>query len=101
MWRPPHLEYATCEYYLAAAQLVLATIGLGVTLRPRDFGQVLRAPLSLGLVFVIQLVLTPPLALALDWVFRLPPGFALGLVLMAAMPVGAMGGIFVHLGRGN
>src|SRR5205085_2098214 len=76
MWRPPNLEYATCEYYLAAAQLMLVTIGLGVTLRPRDFGQVLRAPLSLGLVFVIQLVLTPPLALALNWVFRLPPGFA-------------------------
>jgi BASS family bile acid:Na+ symporter len=95
------IDYATCEYCLAATQLVLATVGMGVALRPRDFGQVLRTPRALVLVFVAQLLLTPPLALALDAAFDLPPGFALGMVLMAAMPVGAMAGIFVHLGRGQ
>jgi BASS family bile acid:Na+ symporter len=52
-------------------------------------------------VFVAQLVITPPLALALDVALDLPDGFALGMVLMAAMPVGAMAGIFVYLGRGH
>ncbi len=53
------------------------------------------------LVFVGQLLLAPPLAMAFDVAFDLPKGFALGLVLMAAMPVGAMASIFVHLGGGH
>jgi bile acid:Na+ symporter, BASS family len=96
-----NVDYATCEYFLAAAQLVLATVGMGVGLRPRDFAQVLRSPRALGLVFVVQLALTPPLALGLALAFRLPSGFALGMVLMAAMPVGAMAAIFVYMGRGS
>jgi BASS family bile acid:Na+ symporter len=101
MWPFARFDYAAFEYYLAATQLVLATLGMGVALRPRDFGQVLRTPRALLLLLAAQLVLTPLLALAVDAAFRLPQGFALGLVLMAAMPVGAMAGIFVHLGRGR
>ncbi len=95
------IDYATCEYCLAATQLVLATLGMGVALRPRDFGGVVRSPRALALVFVAQLILAPPLAIAFDVAFDLPKGFALGLVLMAALPVGAMAAIFVHLGRGH
>lgn len=99
---PLNVDYATCEYFLAVTQLVLATIGMGVGLRPRDFGQVLRAPRALALVFVVQLLLSPLLALGLALAFPLlPPEFALGMVLMAAMPVGAMAAIFVYLGRGS
>jgi BASS family bile acid:Na+ symporter len=95
------IDYATYEYCVAATQLVLATLGMSVGLRLRDFGQVLCSPRGLALVFVAQLFVSPLLALAIDIGFDLPPGFALGLVLMAAMPVGAMAGIFVHLGRGH
>jgi BASS family bile acid:Na+ symporter len=94
-------SYASCEYTLAAAQLVLATLGMGVRLRPRDFVQVLRAPKALFLVLGAQLVLAPLVALALAKCLPLPQGFVGGMILMTAMPVGAMANIFIHLGRGN
>ena len=68
------LDYPTCEYFLAATQLVLATLGMGVTLRPRDFASVLASPRALALVFVVQLLLAPLLALAIGAALELPPG---------------------------
>src|SRR5438045_6401340 len=94
-------DYPSCEYFLAIAQLVLATLGMGVTLQPRDFGHVVRAPRALALVFIVQLLLAPLLALLIGAALELPLGFVLGMVLMTAMPTGAMAGIFVYLGRGH
>src|SRR5207237_10570920 len=95
------LDYPTCEYFLAATQLVLATLGMGVTLRPRDFASVLASPRALALVFVVQLILAPLLALALGAALELPPGVRLGLVLVAAMPTGALAGSCVGVGGGR
>jgi BASS family bile acid:Na+ symporter len=94
-------DYPTFEYLLAATQLVLATLGMGVTLRVSDFGRVLGSPRGLALVFGGQLVLTPLLAISLNALFDLPQGFLVGMVLMAAMPSGAMSSIFVYLGHGH
>jgi BASS family bile acid:Na+ symporter len=94
-------DYPTFEYFLAATQLVLATLGLGVTLRPRDFGRVLGSPRALVIIFAGQLLLTPLIAIAVNWLFDLPQGFVVGMVLMGAMPTGAMASIFVYLGRGH
>jgi BASS family bile acid:Na+ symporter len=95
------MDYATLEYLLAATQLVLVTLGMGVQLRVADFGSVLGAPRGLVLVFIGQLVLTPLIALAIDAIFGLPRGFALGMVLIAAMPAGTLASLIVYFGRGH
>lgn len=95
------LDYASCEYYLAAAQLVLATLGMGVSLKVTDFWQVLRAPKAIALVLAAQLFLAPLMVWALASGLSLPPGIVPGMVLMMAMPVGALANIFCYLGRGN
>lgn len=96
-----HFDYASCEYVLAAAQLVLATLGMGVNLRPRDFAHVLRTPKGFVLVLALQLVAAPLVAVALSNCVSLPAGFMAGMILMTAMPVGAMANLFIYLGRGN
>ena len=95
------LDYASCEYYLAATQLVLATLGMGVSLKVTDFGQLLRAPKAIALVLAAQLFLAPLMVMALASGLSLPPGIVPGMVLMMAMPVGALANIFCYLGRGN
>jgi BASS family bile acid:Na+ symporter len=95
------LDYATLEYFLAATQLVLITIGMGVKLRAADFGRVLCAPRGLALVFIGQLVLTPIIAIGVDAFFSLPHGFAVGMVLIAAMPTGTLASVLICFGRGH
>lgn len=97
-WR---IEYRDYEYYLSATLLICAMFGMGLTLRPRDFLNLLRAPAGVVLVLTIQVLLSPLLALGLSWLFQLPTGVALGLLLVAAMPGGLFSNILTHFGQGN
>jgi BASS family bile acid:Na+ symporter len=89
------------EGTLAAAQLVLAMLGMGATLRPADFGEIRSRPQTLVIVLVAQYILFPLLALLFAQMFSLPKGIALGLLVLAVMPSGAMSNLITHLGLGN
>jgi bile acid:Na+ symporter, BASS family len=94
-------HYAAYEVWFARAQLILFMLGLGVHLQVRDFIHVLRWPRSFLLGLVGHLAVIPLVAVALNELFALEPRFALGLILVAAMPGGGMSKVFVFLGRGN
>jgi BASS family bile acid:Na+ symporter len=94
-------HYAAYEYHLAAAQLVLAMLGMGATLKPGDFWAVARTPQRVGLALLVQFGVVPLAATLLCAALNLPPGIAVGLVLVAAMPSGSISNIYTHLGRGN
>ncbi len=89
------------EYPLALCQLVLFMTGMGATLRLADFTRIAREPRSLLTALAYQYVAVPALAVALNHLLRLPSGVAIGLVLIAALPGGAMAKFFTYLGRGN
>lgn len=93
--------YPRLEYLLAAAQLVLAMVGMGATLTVRDFLDVFKSPRGLSFGILAQLLLVPALAWGVAGILGMPPGVATGLVLVAAMPGGAMSNVFTYLGRGN
>lgn len=82
-------------------QLVLALLGMGATLALADFAQIVKNPRALVLGLVIQLVLVPLLAVVFIAVFGLDPGWAVGLVLIAVVPSGALGNLMTFIGRGN
>jgi len=94
-WYPQH------EYHFAQLQLVLFLLGMGATLTPRDFVEVVRQPRSLLAGAAAQFLLTPLLALLVNQVADVEPGIAVGLVLVAAMPGGTLSKVFTYLGRGN
>lgn len=93
--------YLRHEYWFAAIQLALAMLGMGATLRIRDFFAVFTRPAALLLGLVLQVVLVPLIAWRLIVDLDPVPGVAVGLALCAAIPGGTMSNVFTFLGRGH
>lgn len=94
-------NYADYEYHVSMALLVCAMAGMGATLTVRDFQQVFRSPVAMILTVVVQVLITPWLALGIAWLFALPPGIGIGLLLVSALPGGLFSNLLAYLGRGN
>ncbi|MFO0801909.1 MAG: bile acid:sodium symporter [Gemmataceae bacterium] len=93
--------YPAYEEHFAQVQLVLFMLGMGVTLRVEDFAKVVRRPRSLAVALLIQVAVSPLIAVGISQAFGLTGGIAVGLVLTAAMPGGALAKALVVLGRGS
>lgn len=89
------------EHLLASLQLAFAMLGMGALLAPRDFVDVARRPVALGVGLGVQLGAVPLLAFALGRALDLPPGIVAGLALVAAVPGGTLSNLVTHLGGGN
>ena len=89
------------EHALASLQLTLAMLGMGMTLRPRDFADIVVSPSSVVLILIGQMILAPLLAIGISKAMGLPSGIAFGLIVITAMPGGALSNIYAYLGRGN
>ncbi|MCK5873213.1 MAG: bile acid:sodium symporter family protein [Alcanivoracaceae bacterium] len=83
------------------AALFLIMIGMGLTLTPKDFREVLIAPKATLFGLVAQVLIVPLAAFALAWVMQLDPLLAVGLVIIAACPGGTTSNIFTYLGGGD
>jgi BASS family bile acid:Na+ symporter len=93
--------YIHYEYWFAAPPLGLAMLGMGATLRVRDFTAIARDPRGVLIGMALQLIAVPALAALFLTVFELDPGVAIGLALCAAIPGGTMSNVFTFLGRGH
>lgn len=94
-------SYPDYEIWFARLQLICFMLGMGVNLAVGDFSRVLGRPRSLLIGLAGQVVLTPLLAVAVNYLFSLDSAIALGLIMVAAMPGGSLSKVFVYLGRGN
>ena len=92
----PHIEYP-----LAATQLILSMAGMGATLSVAEFQGILRRPYPIAFVSVLQYLVVPALAAVMAQLTSVPPGIALGMVLINAVPSGSFTNVFTYLGRGN
>lgn len=81
--------------------LTLLMFDLGLALRLEDFGKVFRRPGPIVVALVGQLVLLPLIALGLACLFKLPPVFFIGLVLIACCPGGSSSNVFSKLAGGD
>lgn len=81
--------------------LTLLMFDLGLALRVEDFGKVFRRPWPIAVALIGQLVLLPAIALCLAYLFRLPPVFFIGLVLIACCPGGSSSNVFSKLAGGD
>ncbi len=81
--------------------LTLLMFDLGLSLRFDDFGKVFRSPWPIFIALFGQLVLLPLIALGLATVFKLPPVFFIGLVLIACCPGGSSSNVFSKLAGGD
>ena len=93
--------YSQYEYWIAATQLLLAMLGMGATLRVRDFAAVAKAPWPITVGCMLQIIVVPVIAALFLRFLPLEPGVAIGLALCAAIPGGTLSNIFTFLGRGH
>ncbi|MCA9524470.1 MAG: bile acid:sodium symporter family protein [Myxococcales bacterium] len=89
------------EPFLIPAQLALAMLGMGATLSVRDFRDIVRFPAGLAIGYLTQLLFIPALGLLFIWLFGLGPGWAVGLILLTAVPGGAFSNLLTFFARGN
>lgn len=75
--------------------------GIGMTLAPADFKRVATQPKALIWGIVAALLLLPLAGLSLAVVMNLPPEIAVGLVVVAACPIGTTSSLFSYLARGD
>jgi BASS family bile acid:Na+ symporter len=93
--------YPDYEYFCARTQLVLFTLGMGMTLSLSDFVEIARRPRSFFCGLAGQLFFVPCIAVLINWIGNFQPGIAVGFILVAAMPGGALAKFFTYFGRGN
>ena len=76
-------------------------LGLGLALTPADFARVVRFPRAVIVGLLVQTIVLVVVAFAITQLFDLPPMLAVGFMLLAASPGGAMANIFSHLAHGE
>ena len=81
--------------------LGIIMFGLGLSLRPADFGRIRRAPVVVVVALVCQLLLLPGICFGLVVVLDLSPLLGIGMMLLAASPGGTTANLFSHLFRGD
>jgi BASS family bile acid:Na+ symporter len=79
--------------------ILLAAVGLDLT--SKEFARVRRQPAVVLAGIAGPLLLLPPLAVALLWVFQPAPDVASALLLVAACPIGGISNTYSYLARAS
>ena len=81
--------------------LGIIMLGMGMTLKPRDFAILGRHPKAVVIGVVAQFVIMPLVAYALAKGLNLPAEIAIGVILVGACPGGTASNVMAYLARGN
>jgi bile acid:Na+ symporter, BASS family len=81
--------------------LIAIMFSMGLSLLPRDFAEVARNPKAVFGGLFGQLVLMPPLALLVIWLFRLPAPMATGLFILSISPGGITSNAITYAAKAN
>lgn len=81
--------------------LGLVMLGMGMTLRPDDFRNVIERPKPVTLGVALQFILMPLIAWLLSESTGLPAELALGMVLVGSCPGGTASNIICYLAKGE
>ena len=88
------------ETKLLGVMMMVIMLGMGASLTFKDFAIALRKPAGVGIGLVTTYVLTPMVGYALATALKLPPAYAIGLILMACLPGGTTSNIFNYFSKG-
>lgn len=81
--------------------LAVIMLGMGMTLRPRDFAVVASRPAALAVGVVAQFVVMPLVGLALATAFGLSAALTVGVILVGSAAGGTASNVMVYLARGD
>lgn len=81
--------------------LFIIMLGMGLTLKPNDFRNVILYPKAVGVGLFLKLIFIPALTFGMLFIFPLQPELAVGFVLLATCPGGATTNLITHLSKGD
>ncbi|WEX07284.1 bile acid:sodium symporter family protein [Chelativorans sp. AA-79] len=81
--------------------LFIIMLGLGLSLTPQNFTQVLAKPKPVVIGVLCQMVVMPLLFLPLVYWSELPPAISVGMMLLAASPSATSASLYTYLARGD
>jgi len=96
---PPAFLWFSGRWVESAIALVM--LGMGFTLTLDDFKRLFKIPGSFALGFACQYSVMPLLGWGIGRALHLEPGFAAGLILVAACPGGVASNLISYLARAN
>ncbi len=86
---------------LIPGSLAFIMLGMGMGLKVADFTRLLRIPRAVGIGLASQILLLPVVAVALIQLFPMREAFAIGLLIIALTPGGAVSNLWTYLARGD
>jgi BASS family bile acid:Na+ symporter len=86
---------------LFPAALAFIMFGLGMELTVADFTRLARMPRPVLVGLLGHMFILPLVALAMIGLFPMPAAFAIGLMVVAACPGGAVSNLWTHQARGD
>jgi len=81
--------------------LAFIMLGMGLTLTPKDFKNIIVFPKAIVLGLFLQLILLPVIGFILIQAFGLSGTMAVGIMILAACPGGPTSNLITHLSRGD
>lgn len=81
--------------------LMIIMLGMGMTLRPKDFAIIGRRPLPVLVGVAAQYLVMPLAGYGLARAFDMDPMLAVGMVLVGAAPGGTASNVMVYLSKGD
>lgn len=98
-----HLQINFDPSSLMLLNFVLAFMmfGVSLSLKPSDFGHILKKPIAPSIGLFAQFLILPAVTCAITVLFNIDPGFALGMILVASCPGGSFSNIMTYIAKGN
>lgn len=100
------IAYLNPEFFKPIAAYIsillgVVMFGMGLTLSPHDFSEVLKRPVQVLLGMAGQFIIMPTLAFALVLILNLPPEIASGVMLVGCCPGGTASNVMSFIGKGD
>ena len=86
---------------IAPIILALIMLGLGLSLKIKDFVRVFKTPIDFIVGFISQLIILPLIAFLLIAIFRIPSEIAIGIMIIASAPGGVTSNILTKFANGD
>ena len=81
--------------------LGIIMFGMGMTLVPADFARIAKMPHAVACGLLGQFIIMPWLAWGLARIFRLPPEFAMGFIILGCCPGGTASNVVAYLAKAD
>jgi BASS family bile acid:Na+ symporter len=99
LWNPSLFSWFTGPWITGALSMVMLAMGFTLTLG--DFARLFRMPGCVTLGFLAQYTIMPLSGWFIAKILGLPPGFTVGLILVATCPAGTASNVISYLARAD